>query len=244
MKKTFAIILTLLFFACNSEYELQDDKVYYRFWSFEQGGWHAWLLEQADVKSFITIDTKDNLYGKDKSNVFFKNKIIPGADPNTFKPIKKGYAIDAKRVYYYNDSIENSNPKEFEIIDYDFSKNYQNVFYKSKTLDVCSVNDFTFVYSNKKNNLGRWSTDGCWYYYNNYKVPSNDYENITIYKESHGISSDQKYVYQFDKKYFETNKRKVFIKDKGIIVEDTIDNNTFYIENNILNDKFGSINGF
>ena len=47
-----------------------------------------------------------------------------------------------------------------------------------------------------------------------------------------------------DKNYFETNNRKVFIQEKGMIVEDTIDIKTFVIENNILKDKFGNINGF
>lgn len=244
MKKPFAILIILIFFSCSSEYEKREDKVYYKFWSFGQGGWNEKVLENADLESFSEIKSDDNTYGKDEFNVYYENEIIPGADPTTFKILKKGFAIDAKRAYYYNDSIENSNPKEFEVIDYDFSKNHQNVFYKNKSLNVCSVDNFSFVFPNKDNVLGRWSKDGCHYFYNNYKVPSDDYKNIRVYQGSHGISSDKKYVYQFDKNYFETNNRKVFIKEKGIIVEDTIDIKTFVIENNILKDKFGNINGF
>lgn len=242
MKKKLIAILVFIFVSCNSKYEIKDGQVYYRFWSFGQGGWNELVLEDVELESFIVIYEEDNLYAKDESNVFFNNKIIPGADPKTFKPIKQGYAVDAERVYYYNDSIANSSPEEFEIIDKDFSKNYQNVFYRTKPLNVCSVADFYFVFPDERNILGCWSTDGCFYYFNNYKVPSNDYKNIVVYKGSHGISRDNEYVYEFDKNYFETNKRKVFLKEKGLIVEDTIDINTFTVENHMLKDKFGRIN--
>lgn len=218
--------------------------MYYKFWSFQQGGWNERIVKNADVSSFYKIETEEIIYGKDKLNVYYKNKIIQGADPKTFKYIKKGFAVDAKRVYYYADSITNSSPREFEIIDIDFSKDYKNVFYKTKPLEVCSVKDFTFVFEDEENILGRWSTDGCDYYFNNYKVPSNDYQNITVYKGSNGISKDTKFVYIRDEKYFATNKRTLFLKEKGRIVEDSIDIETFRIENNILKDKFGNINGF
>ena len=199
------------------------------------------LLKNADVKSFSVIEATDNLYGKDQFHVYYENEIILGADPNTFKYLKKGFAIDKDRAYYYNDSIKNSSPKEFEVIDYYYSKNYQNVFYKTKPLNVCSVNNFTFVFPNEDDLFGRWSTDGCFYFYNNYKVPSNDYKNIIVYEGSHGISSDKKYVYQYDKNYFERNERNIFIKEKGLLIKDTIDIKTITNKNNILKDKFGSI---
>lgn len=242
MTKLLTILIILNLFSCSSEYEKRDEKVYYKYWNFGLGGWNEKVVENADLESFSEIKADDNLYGKDDFNVYYENEIITGADPNTFKTLKKGYAIDAKRVYYYNDSIENSDPKEFEVIDYDFSKNHQNVFYKNKSLNVCSVDNFTFVFPNEDNVLGRWSTDGCYYYYNNFKVPSDDYQNIVVYKNSHGISRDNKYIYEFDKNYFETHTRQVFIKETGATVKDTIDIKSFSIENNILTDKFGRIN--
>ena len=240
-KNLFIILFILTIVSCNSEYDVQDDKVYYKFWNFGLGGWNERIVENADKESFKTIASEEYLYGKDRFNVYYNNEHIPGADPNTFKPLDKGYALDAKRAYYFSDSIANSNPKQFEIIDREFSKNSQNVFYKTKPLNVCSVNDFTYVFPDNDDVLGRWTTDGCFYYYNNYRVPSDDYENIVVYKGSHGISKDNKYVYQFDKNYFETHKRTVFLKEKGIMVEDTIDVKTFIVENGRLKDKFGNI---
>ena len=242
MKRLICITLTLVFFSCNSGYEFQDEQVYYRFWSFELGGWNEKLIEQADIKTFSELKSENNLYGKDKTNVYYSNLIIPGADPKTFKPLEKGFALDAKRVYYYNDSIANSRPENFNVIDHEYCKNNKNVFYKTFPLNVCSVEDFTFISSDKESVFGRWSTDGCFYYYNNFKVPSNDYQNIVVYRNSHGISRDNNNVYEFDKNYFETHSRQVFIKETGTMVKDTIDIKSFSIENNILTDKFGRIN--
>ncbi|WP_162985011.1 DKNYY domain-containing protein [Mesonia aquimarina] len=242
MKKILIILILLNLSSCSSEYEKRENKVYYRFWSFGQGGWNEKVVENADLKSFCQINSEDNLYGKDKSNVYYENVIIPGADPNTFKHLKRGYAVDINRAYYYNDSIANSSPKEFEIIDGYFSKDWKNVFYTDKSLDVCSVNDFTFVYKDEKSFLERWSTDGCYYYFNNYKVPSEDYKNIVLFKGSNGISKDTEFVYYKDQKYILPNERMVLIKEKGIMVKDTIDIKTFTVENYICKDKFGRIN--
>lgn len=210
-------------------------------WNEGMGNYER-VLENADAESFSEIKTDENLYGKDKSKVYYENKIISGADPSTFKYVLKGYAIDKNRAYYYDDSLAHSNPKRFEIIDVYFSKDDQNVFYKNKALNVCSVDEFSLVFPSERNVLGRWSTDGCSYFYNEYKVPSNDYENTIVYKGSLGISRDKNNVYQFDKPYFDSHKRTVFIKEKGIVVQDTIDIETFTIKNNIMTDKFGQIN--
>ncbi|MGB5980578.1 MAG: DKNYY domain-containing protein [Nonlabens sp.] len=242
MKKGLTLLLFLvLFISCEKKYVIKNNSVYVKGWNEGQGNYER-LLENADAQNFSEIENNDNLYGTDKINVYYEDKIIPGADPKSFKTIKKGFAIDSKRAYYNNDSIENSSPRGFEVIDYKFSKNHNNIFYKTKPLNVCSVNDFRFVSTKKDNVLGRWSKDGCFYYFNNYRVPSNDYKDIVIFINSVGISRDNNHVYAFDKNYFDTNTRVVFVKATGSMVKDTIDIETFKIENNIMMDKFGRIN--
>ncbi|MGJ8592419.1 MAG: DKNYY domain-containing protein [Aquaticitalea sp.] len=242
MKKLFAIVIILTFCACSPKYDKRDGKVYYKCWSFGLGGWNESIVEKADHKSFSKIKSNHNLYGKDKSNVYYQNRIIPGADPKTFKHVKDGYAIDKNRAYYFNDSIMNSSPKNFHIIDGYYSKDHQNVFYTDKALNVCAVKDFSFVYKDEESFLGRWSTDGCCYYFNNYKVPSEDYKNIQLFKGGRGVSKDSKQVYLKDQIYSVTEERKVYIRNKGFIVKDTIDIETFTVENHMLMDKFGRIN--
>lgn len=232
----------MIFLSCGSEYEKRGDKVYYRFWSFGQGGWNEKVVENADLLTFSKIKSDGNLYAKDKFNVYYENKIIAGADPNTFKHLERGYAIDKNRAYYFNDSIANSSSREFEVIDGYYSKDWRNVFYTNKSLDVCSVKDFNFVYNDEDSFLGRWSTDRCYYYFNNYKVPSNDYKNIKLFKRSNGISKDSKFIYDKNQKYTLPNERIIFIKEKGGLVKDTIDIKTFTVESYIYKDKFGRIN--
>ena len=237
MKKLLAILTILNLFSCNSEYEKRGDKVYYRFWSFGQGGWNERIIQNADLKSFSKIKSEDNLYGRDKWNVYYENVIIPGADPKTFKHIKRGYSVDKNRAYYYRDSIANSTPKEFEIIDGYFSKDWKNVFHTDKSLNVCSVKDFTFIYEDEESFLGRWSTDGCFYYYNNIKIPSNDYQNIVVFKGSSGIAKDRKHVY--------IEGRNIYFNEEGKKILDTIDIETFTVIDNIrCKDKFGCINPY
>lgn len=237
MKKLLAIVIILNLFSCSSEYEKLEDKVYYRFWSFGQGGWNEKVVENADLKSFSEIKSDDNLYGKDEFNVYYKNEIIPGADPNTFRHLKSGYAIDKNRAYYFNDSIANSSPKKFEIIDGYYSKDWKNVFYTDKSLNICSLKDFTFVYEDEESFLGRWSTDNCFYYYNNIKIPSDDYKNMVVFKGSSGIAKDKKYVYQED--------RNIYFNKEGKKILDTIDIETFTVIDNIrCKDKFGCINPY
>jgi len=235
MKKLQFILITLILISCSSDYELRDKKVYYVFFSFGNGGWNEKVIENADINSFVKIDSDENLFGKDNKNVYFNNEIIPGADPKTFKHIKNGYAIDKKRAYYYNDSIANSSSKEFKIIDGYFSKDYKDVYYTTMPLKVCSLKNFKFVFNDNENNWERWSTDGCFYYFNNFKVPSKDYKNITIFKGSAGISKDRKSVYIKD--------RNIYYNEQGKRILDTIDIKTFTVENDIYcKDKFGCIN--
>ena len=85
--------------------------------------------------------------------------------------------------------------------------------------------------------MGRWSTDGCFYYYNNVKTPSNDYQNIIIFKGSSGIAKDRKYVYLED--------RNIYFNKEGKKILDTIDLETFTVIDNIrCKDKFGCINPY
>jgi hypothetical protein len=234
MKKIINILLLLTLISCNSEYKIENDNVYFRFWSFGQGGWNEWQIKNADVKSFIKIESESNLYGKDKNNVYYKNLIIHGADPKTFKYIKKGFSVDKNKAFYNKDSIEKSSSKQFKVIDSYFSKDFKNVYYKTKPLNVCSVKNFNFVHKDIKHNWSRWSTDGCFYYVNEIKVPSNDYENIVVFKESNGFSKDSKYVYY-------KNKKITYPKEFAKLL-DTIDIKTLeYLGNNNFKDKYGCI---
>lgn len=87
----------------------------------------------------------------------------------------------------------------------------------------------------KRTRFERWSTDGCFYYFNNFKIPSNDYENIKFFIGSAGFAKDKRWVYYRD--------RKINYNGKGERIIDTVDVETFNVTNYLdCSDKFGCLN--
>ncbi|MDR2231745.1 MAG: hypothetical protein LBE56_01330, partial [Tannerella sp.] len=71
----------------------------------------------------------------------------------------------------------------------------------------------------------------------NYKVPSDDYDNLKIYPESGGITHDRFHAYYLD--------RNLNYDLKGNLLTDTIDIATFKVTGYLdCHDKFGTINVF
>lgn len=229
-KKLFFLGTTLLV-SCTG-YNVEKDGVYYKRFD-EASGPSQGLIKDADPESFVILDYE---YGKDHRQVFYQGQTIPGADPSTFKPLTRLYAIDKFRGYYAGDSIANSTSKDFTIIDEYYSKDKTNVFHTTKPLNVCSVDNF-HIYSNKieEDLSDRWATDGCFYYFDNFKIPSTDYENIKFYAGSAGFAKDKNWVYFRD--------RKINYNEDGLRIIDTVDVETFTVKNYMdCRDKFGCIN--
>jgi len=116
-----------------------------------------------------------------------------------------------------------------------FSKDYKDVYYRTEPLNVESINDFKFL---TKNNLNkRWSTDGHFYWFNNYKVPSLDYDNIVLLDKDAGFSKDSENIYYLS--------RNIMFNEDGKRILDILDIETFEIIDFInCRDKFGCINIF
>lgn len=227
--------MLILLASCSSKYKIKDEKVYYSYFSFGTGGWKNVIVNGADNDSFAIIKGGEYLYGKDNYNVYFKNEIIPGADPKTFRLIEKGYAVDYKRAYFYKDSISNSSSTGFIVIDSYYSKDNKDVYFEDKPMNVCSVDNFRLLYEDE-NKWNRWSTDGCCYFKKMFKVPTLDYENLITYK-NYDVSKDRYYVYYQDRKI------KASSNEEWIKYTDTIDTQSFKVLGfNHYIDKYSCIN--
>jgi len=223
------IIIVLLLSSC-TYYEIKNDGVYYKSWN-EAHGKSSYLIPDADQNTFEILS--DKLYGKDKNFVFYEGYKVPGADPSSFKLLENMYAIDKHRAFVAGDSITNSNSDGFEIIANFYSKDKNDVYYGKKPLNVCSIKDFKPVYSDDFES--NWATDGCYYYIRNFKIPSKEYQNVKLFKESAGIAMDSKYVYYLG--------RNIYFNEKGKRVLDTIDIVSFQVTDYIsCEDKYGCIN--
>ena len=97
-----------------------------------------------------TYEVINQLYSKDKNNIYFRGKKISGADKDTFEKIDKyNYSKDKNNIYYNDKKIEGVDKNTFELT-YDFgsvvneyySKDKNNVYYENKKLKGIDVKTF------------------------------------------------------------------------------------------------------
>ena len=72
------------------------------------------VLLEADVRTFKVIDFA---YGKDKSNVYYRDKIIP-INPTEYKIDKHGFIRDKNNIFHYEEKIE-MNAITFKVLKYE-----------------------------------------------------------------------------------------------------------------------------
>ena len=88
---------------------------------------NLFYIYNVDLKSYNIID---RIYSKDKSNVFYENEIIKGADPNSFTKINTKYSKDKNNVFYRDEIIKEANPNNFEILSNNYSRDNNWIFWK------------------------------------------------------------------------------------------------------------------
>ena len=222
-------LLTNLFCSCLTGYKKEGDAVYYKHWNEGIGKQKDKI--DANPKTFQVLKFK--AYAKDDESVFYNGQKIMGADAKTFEALGNYYAKDKYFGWYGNSTIETSRGLTFKVINSYYSTDGHDYFYKTAPLKMSNPKEFKFVDGEGTDEC--WTTDGKYYYYKNYKVPSDDYSNLKIYPKSGGISNDRHWAYFLD--------HKLNYDDDGKRIADTIDIATFKVTGFIeCSDKFGSLN--
>ncbi len=236
LNKNYQILLLLFlagvafsFMACKTGYEKDNNAVYYNYWN-EGSGSHKFKL-QADPKTFHVLE--GDKYAKDNRHVFFEGERIKGADALSFESISEWFARDKNRGYRGKYPVISSSGASFKTIDDDlYSSDGLDVFYDTMPLHVSSANNFHFVFNDNSEDFDRWGTDGYFYYSANFKIPSNDYANVTVYKNSGGLAKDKNWVYFLD--------HKINFDIDGKRVIDTVDIQSFKVTGFLeCSDKWG-----
>ena len=193
------------------------------------------LLAGADPKTFEVLDNDD--YGKDVNLVFYEGQQVLGADAGSFEFVGDLYAKDKFRAFYAGDSITSSNSHGFRIIDSYYSSDHKDAYCVTEPLHLCSPANFELIpLASGESGFGRWATDGCWYYFRHFKIPSEDYAKVELVRGSAGFAKDKNWVYHLD--------RKINFRD-SVQILDTVDAATFRVTNYIdCKDKFGRINPY
>ena len=104
----------------------------------------------ADSNSFEILS---DLYGKDKTYVYFMGKIIEGADLKTFKLFNDGYgepsfAKDIRYVYQYGEKVEGADPLTIEAAGIDnnmYLKDARSVFVDNEKIEGADPETFQLV---------------------------------------------------------------------------------------------------
>jgi hypothetical protein len=224
-------LFLIIFLASCSGYKNDGKDVYYYSWNEGTGGQKVRL--EADPRTFKVL--RHDSYAKDDHHVFYEGSEVTGADAATFETLGDWFGRDKKQGYYGEWPIISSHGTTFRVIDGYYSADETNVFYDTLPLNICSVKDFRFIYH--EGYYDSWTTDGCYYYYMNSKVPSKDYANMTVYKGSGGFSKDRNYVYFLDHRLnYDLDGRKVV---------DTIDAASFMVTGYLqCHDKWGCFNPY
>ena len=227
------LFMVIFFLSCN-HYDNEGDAVYYKSWNEAEGS-SVHKLFGVNPNKFRILEY--GTYAKDDRLVFYNGDSVKDADAQSFEALGDFYAKDKYRGYYGKDSIKTSRGLTFKIIDSYYSTDGRDIFFMQDPLKVTSIKNFRFVFDSGENQWERWATDGKYYYIKKFKVPSNDYKHIVLYKNSGGISKDSQWAY--------CDGRKLNYDDSGKRIIDTLDIISFKVKGYLdCRDKFGCINPF
>ena len=106
------VMIALLGCGAGERYEVQGDVVVFTYWTFSFGRIND-TLPGADASSFKSV--KDWL-GHDNERVYFKEKLVKGADPASLEVKKYPLFYDKKDYYYMGVALGVANTKSFEVV--------------------------------------------------------------------------------------------------------------------------------
>ena len=95
-------------------------------------------------------------YSIDKGKVYYRNKILEGANPKTAELIGFSLLKDDKNVYYMGEKIKDVKIKNFEKLGQNYWKNENKIYYRDKKIENADIKSFKVLnedYAKDKNNV-------------------------------------------------------------------------------------------
>jgi hypothetical protein len=230
MRTTLPIFLSLLLLASCKGYVNTGDAVYYKSWNEGSGSQKQYL--SADPRTFRDLG---HGYAKDISAVYFEGARIYTADASSFEPVSEYFAHDRYSAYQGAARIHGARGSGFHNIDpYNYSTDGHDIYFDTFALHVSDVARFRLLRSDETE---YWATDGQYYYYNECRIPSDDYAHLVCFPNSGGLAKDRRHVYFLDH----------LLNDDidGKRVVDTIDAPSFTVTGFLsCHDKWGCFNPY
>ena len=139
-----ALMLIPLLAGCNNdgEYVIKGNNVFFSYWTFSFGTIND-TLPEVNATSFESV--KDWL-GKDDKHVYFKERLIAGADPATIEAKKYPLCHDKRDYYYKGVPMHVSSVKNFEVVKWNeddmWAIDGRYAFYDSLRIEPRDINSF------------------------------------------------------------------------------------------------------
>ena len=123
-----------------------------------------------------TYEVINQLYSKDKNNIYYSDRKIIGVDLPTFQRIDEYiYSKDKNNIYFRGKKISGADKDTFEKIDeYNYSKDKNNIYYNDKKIEGVDKNTFELTYDFGSVVNGYYSKDKNNVYYENKKLKGID----------------------------------------------------------------------
>lgn len=154
-------------------------------------------------KNFIVLNKS---FGKDSTNVFYKDYIIEKADAATFTALNEHYAKDKTQVYYcdeYRESqtyfttknktiniLNGADPNTIRVIDEDYAVDQKQGYFLGYAFNVKDVTTFTAIHR-------YFSKDKFNVYYNTQLVPGLDGESFELINNNYAKDKNNYYLFGF-----------------------------------------------
>ena len=196
-------------------------------------------MEKKPYMDGRTFEEMDELYSKDKNNIYYKGERIIEVDIPTFEKLDKYvYSKDKNNIYFRGKKITGADKNTFEKIDErQYSKDKNNIYYENKIIEGADRNTFEILnhyYSKDKNNI----------YYENKKLKGIDVKTFgkinKIFQVDNFIVEDKNgvYIVETDGNLVPVNSDEVDIKSLSQLVRKTNlyqdKNNMYFVKNHKL----------
>jgi hypothetical protein len=186
MRLLTALTLFVILAGCSDHYNIKGDRVEFvdrRNFGIETS---SFWVSGVDVDSFEALS---EWFAKDKKRVYWKGRVLRGADPSTIGVLNNYFAIDKDHVFGFGEIILGANPDSFELLEGNWSKDATSYFYSNKKVDVCDYDSFRII---DEFTPFRAIDDRC-YYWETQIVSVEDFSTLEILQG--GYAADQFAVY-------------------------------------------------
>lgn len=121
-----------------------------------------------------TYEVINQLYSKDKNNIYYSNRKITGVDLPTFQIGSDGFSKDKNNIYLEGKKILGVDRDTIKIIELPYIKDKNNVYYGNKKIEGADKNTFELIYDFGSVVNRYYSKDKNNVYYENKKLKGID----------------------------------------------------------------------